>query len=204
MKPPAAGPTTAEIPHTAPKSPWTRARALQLEDVPHYGYGHGLHGPCPETLEGTEEDEGPHALRGAGEHAAEQEEEDAGQVHGLPAVGVRELAEDRPRHGRREQVRGESPRVELEAAELPDHGRHRRPYDRRIEGGQKRPDERGERYESLAALAQIPRDSCYLFAATLQPGSDLTTASAFAPQHAQHRTRYACRGSDLQQSLEHR
>ena len=55
MKPPAAGPTTAEIPQHRPEEPLHPRPRLQLEDVPNYGYGHGLHGPCPETLKGPKD-----------------------------------------------------------------------------------------------------------------------------------------------------
>ncbi len=47
MKPPAAGPTTAEIPHTAPKSPWMRARVSNSKMSPTMVMATGCTAPAP-------------------------------------------------------------------------------------------------------------------------------------------------------------
>src|SRR4028119_274262 len=203
-RPPTAGPATAEIPHTAPKRPWMRARvssskmspmlvmatagrapaptaragrrardrgdppprpeetldarpSLQLEDVPDDSDGYRLDRPGPEALHRPERYKRRHALGGPGEHAPQQEQEDAGEVDGLSTVGVGELAEDGPGNCRRQEVRGEGPGVEREPAELADDRWHRGADHRGVERGQERPDQRRKHHERLASPAHTQR-----------------------------------------------
>ncbi len=88
------------------------------------------------ALDGAEGDQLHHRLAQAGQHRADQEDDDRGQEDGLAPVHVAELAVDRRRARRGEQVRGDDPGEVVEAAEVADDRRQRRRHDRLVERGQ--------------------------------------------------------------------
>ena len=82
------------------------------------------------ALDGAGRDEPPEVLGEAGQDRAGHEDDEAAEVEAAPAVEVAHLADDR--HGDRadEHGGGGEPRVVVDAAELGDDARHRRPDDR--------------------------------------------------------------------------
>ena len=73
-----------------------------------------------EALDAAGTDELPHLLRQAGQQRADQEDADAEQEDRPPAEEVGQLPVDRAADGRRQQVRGEGPDVEVVAIEVGD------------------------------------------------------------------------------------
>ena len=108
-----------------------------------------------EPLERAEEDQLDHRLREAGEHRPGEEDHDRRDEHGLAPEHVAELAVERRRDGRGQQVRRHDPGEVVEAAELAD--------DRRQGGRDDRLVERGEEH------AEHQRDEDRRERATLKP-----------------------------------
>ena len=89
-----------------------------------------------DALQGPERDELPHVLRQPAQGRADQEHHDREQEDLLAAVEVAELAVDRRRDGRGQQVGRHHPRQLGEPAQLADDRRQRRRDDRLVERGQ--------------------------------------------------------------------
>ena len=112
-----------------------------------------------EPLHGAERDQLAHRLAQPAQHRAGDEDQDRDEEHGLAPVHVAELAVERRRGGRREQVGRDHPRQVLEAAELADDRRQRRRHDRLIERGEEHAEhQRGEHgHEGSARQGVIGR-----------------------------------------------
>ncbi len=101
--------------------------------------------PAPAPCRERKRDQLGHRLAQAREHRAGEEDDDRRQEHGLAPVHVAELAVDRRRDGRGEQVRGDDPGEVAEAAEVADDRRQRGRDDRLVERGQEHAEhQRGE------------------------------------------------------------
>ena len=142
-----------------------------------------------------------HRLAEPGEHRAGEEDEDRGQEDGLAPVHVAELAVDRRRDRRREQVRGDDPREVVEAAEVADDRRQRGRDDRLVERGQEHAEHqrgedransghaRGGLLDADGGHPGLPRSH----AVELRPRERRARAAASRPRRAGRRAR--CRGS---------
>ena len=97
-------------PKTAPNSPWYRPRSRGGDDVADDRLGADDQAAAAESLDGAEHDELGHGLAESGEDRSDQEDDDRGLEEHLPAVLVAELAPQRCRDGRGEQVGGDDPR----------------------------------------------------------------------------------------------
>ena len=86
-----------------------------------------------ESLEGTERDQCGERRRDAAQHAAGEEHDDGRLEQPLAPVEVAELAVERRRDRRREQIRRDDPRQMVEAAEVADDRRQRGRDDRLVE-----------------------------------------------------------------------
>ncbi len=86
------------------------ARAVQVRDDRHHD---GEEGARAEALHGAEQNQLGHVLRRARQPGAEQEHADADHQHRFAAEHVRELAVDRHRDRRRQEIRRDDPRVEV-------------------------------------------------------------------------------------------
>ena len=73
-------------------------------------------GACADALDAPEEDEALHRPREGRQERAQQEDADAEEQHQPAPVDVRELAVEDARDGRRQQVAGDGPGVELVGA----------------------------------------------------------------------------------------
>ncbi len=89
-----------------------------------------------DSLERAERDQLIHRLAEPRQHRPGEEDQDRDEEHGLAPVHVAELAVERRRDGRREQIRGDDPREVVEAAEVADDRRQRGRDDRLVERGQ--------------------------------------------------------------------
>ena len=89
-----------------------------------------------EPLQRPEHDELRHGAGRAGEGGAQQKDADAPQIEAPPSVQIGELAPQRNRDRRRQQVGGEHPAVPGEPAELLGDGRHCRRDDGHFDGGE--------------------------------------------------------------------
>ena len=89
-----------------------------------------------DPLEPAEADQLSHRLGEAREHRGGQEDQDRDEEDGLAPVHVAELAVDRRRDRRGEQVRGHDPGEVVEPAEVADDGRERGRDDALVERGQ--------------------------------------------------------------------
>ena len=89
-----------------------------------------------DPLQRAEADQLAHRLREPGEHRAGEEDQDRRQEDRLAPDHVAELAVERRRDRRGEQVRGHDPREVVEAAEVADDRRQRGRDDRLVERGQ--------------------------------------------------------------------
>src|SRR5262249_2970223 len=88
------------------------------------------------------------------------EDQDRDLEHAPASVDIADLAEERHRDGRAEQVRREDPRDVIQAAEVADDGRQRRRDDRGVERAEKEADEQGSEYEPQAVtLCHCPKGS---------------------------------------------
>ena len=96
-----------------------------------------------EPLHAAEESELEHVLREAAEHRAGEEDHDRDLEDPLAPVEVAELAVDRLRDRRREQIRGDDPRVVVEPAEVTDDRRQGDRHDRLVERRQQHPERQG-------------------------------------------------------------
>ena len=86
-----------------------------------------------EPLDRAKGDQLGHAVRQAAQARADQEHDERDLQHDLPAVEIAELARDRRRDGRGEQICRDDPRELVDAAQVPDDRRQRRRDDRRVE-----------------------------------------------------------------------
>src|SRR5690606_14538798 len=71
-----------------------------------------------DTLDGAEEDQLRHVLRETAERGADEEDDDRELVDALPAIQVGDLAPERRRGGRRQQVGSDDPRKVLQPAKV--------------------------------------------------------------------------------------
>ena len=105
-----------------------------------------------DALQGAEGDQLGHRLAEAREHRAGEEDDDRRQEHGLAPVHVAELAVDRRRDRRGEQVGRHDPGEVVEAAEVADDRRQRGRDDRLVERRQEHAEhQRGEDGRERAA-----------------------------------------------------
>ena len=86
-----------------------------------------------EALQGPERDQLGHVLAEAAQCRSDQEECDGGLQHDLAAVEIAELAVERTRDRRGQQVRRDDPGEMLDPAEIADDRRQRRRDDRLVE-----------------------------------------------------------------------
>ena len=93
------------------------ARAVEVrDDRDHYRKERA----CAKALDGAEQNQLGHVLRGARQPGAEQEKSDADHQHHLAAEDVRELAVDRHRDRRRQKVDRDDPGVEVGTVQVRD------------------------------------------------------------------------------------
>ena len=92
-----------------------------------------------------------------GQHRADQEDADADQEDGSPAVQVGELAVERTADGGRQQVGRERPRVDVIALQVGDDARQRRAHDRLVERRQEDADHDREQDAQPDRLRQLHR-----------------------------------------------
>ena len=109
-------------------------------------------------LEEPEADQLAHRLAETRQHRADEEDDDRREEHGLAPVHVAELAVDRRRDGRGEQVRRDDPRQVVEAAQVTDDRGQRRGDDRLVERRQEhaehqRGEDRGQRASAQPGAA---------------------------------------------------
>ena len=93
----------------------------------------------------------------AAERRADQEDHDRRLQHDLAAVEVAELAVERARDGRREQVGGHDPRQVLDPAEIADDRRQRGRDDRLVERREQQHQQQRRRRSAGRARAARPR-----------------------------------------------
>ena len=86
-----------------------------------------------QTLNEAEDDERQHAPGEAAHRRAHDEQRRSGEEHALAAIDVGQPAIDRRARGLCQQIGGEDPAEEMEAAEIADDGRHGSADDRRFE-----------------------------------------------------------------------
>src|SRR5437660_1490080 len=75
-------------------------------------------------LQRAKGDERADAAREPAGHRAGEEDGDAGEQHRLATVEVGELAVERHRDRRGQEIGGEDPGIEVDAAQIADHGGH--------------------------------------------------------------------------------
>jgi hypothetical protein len=109
---------------------------------------------CAEPLDRTSCDQHLHRPREPADHGPEREERDAQEEERPAAVDVRELPVQRDGHRRAEHVRGEDPRVVLEATEIGDDARQSGRDDRLVEGGEQHAEHEPKEDDQRAALAE--------------------------------------------------
>ena len=117
----------ADEPRDAPHRPEDslHARALlEVVDVADDGERGGLHRSRPQSLQSAEADERADAAREPAGHRTGEEDGDAGEQHRLATVEIGELAVEGHRDGRGQQIGGEDPGIEVDAAQVADHGGH--------------------------------------------------------------------------------
>ncbi len=135
-----AGPIRMLRPNTAPNRPWYWPRSEGANRSPMMASAMGNRAPAPSpwmpraAMNCHISCDSPDSMR------ADQEHTDTEQEDGPPAEHVRQLPVQRPADGRREQVRGERPRVEVVAVEVGDDPRERRADHRLVECCQEDPD----------------------------------------------------------------
>ncbi len=101
-----------------------------------------------DPLQRAKADQLVHRLRETREHRAGEEDQDRDEKDGLAPVHVAELAVDRRRDRRGEQVGGDDPGEMVEPAEVADDGRQRNRDDRLVERGEEHAEH--QRYEHRA------------------------------------------------------
>ena len=97
---------------------------LQVVDVADDGQRRRLHRPGAQPLQGAKGDERADAAGETARHRANEEDSDACEQDRLAPVEIGELAVEGHRDGGRQQVSGEHPGVEMDAAQISDHRRH--------------------------------------------------------------------------------
>ena len=110
---------------------------LERVEVGGEGLDGALEGAAAQALHDAEGDQRRHVPGARAEQRAEQEEDDAGDQDRLAAEGVGELAVDGQGDGDGEQVAGEQPGEDGEAAEVAHDLRDRGGDDRGVEGGER-------------------------------------------------------------------
>ena len=109
---------------------------LGIEDVGEDREDGGEEDASEQALGRPEDDQLGHVLAEAAEPAHDHEAGHPDEDEGLAAEEVAELARDRHRHGRGDQVGGGDPGVFVEAVEVGDDARHRGADDGLVERGQ--------------------------------------------------------------------
>ena len=110
----------------------------------------------PDPLQRAEADQLGHRLREPGEHRAGEEDQDRHEEDGLAPVHVAELAVDRGRERRGEQVRGDDPGEVVEPAEVADDVRQRDGDDRLVERGQEHAQHQRDEHGAQRCAGQPP------------------------------------------------
>ncbi len=101
---------------------------LRRKDVSQHCEDSGKQHAAEEALDGSEEGQLKHVLRQAAESGGQHETDHACQQERLAAEHVAQLAGDRNHNRGADQVSGSDPGVVLEAVQLRDDARHRRPH----------------------------------------------------------------------------
>ena len=109
-----------------------------------------------DPLQRAEADQLGHRLREPREHRAGEEDQDRDEEDGLAPVHVAELAVDRSRDRRGEQVRGDDPGEVVEPAEVADDGRQRDRHDRLIERGEEHAEHQRDEHGAQRCAGQPP------------------------------------------------
>ena len=110
----------------------------------------------PDPLQRAEADQLGHRLREPREHRAGEEDQDRHEEDGLAPVHVAELAVDRRRDRRGEQVRGDDPGEVVEPAEVADDGRQRNRDDRLVERGEEHAEHQRDEHRAQRRAGQPP------------------------------------------------
>ena len=109
------------------------AAVARRDDVPDDGHRHDQEPAAAESLQRAEGDQLRHVLADPAQRRADQEDDDRRLEDDLAAVEVADLAVQRTRNRRREQVRGHDPGEMGEPAEVADDRRQRGRDDRLVE-----------------------------------------------------------------------
>ncbi len=96
-----------------------------------------------QTLQRPEADQLPHVLCHAAQRGPDEEDDDRRLEQLLAPVLVAELAPQRRRGGRGQQIGGDDPRQVLKTAKVADDGRERRRHDGLVERGEQQPEQQG-------------------------------------------------------------
>ena len=107
-----------------------------------------------ETLDGPERDERVHAGSKTAEHRTDEEQDDRGLKQSLAAVEIAELAPQRRRDRRREEIGGHHPLQVRCPAEVTHDGRQSGRYDRRIQRGKRHTKHQCDEDEHQSTLRQ--------------------------------------------------
>ncbi len=109
-----------------------------------------------DSLHCAERDQLDHRLAEPGQQRPGQEDQDRGEEHGLAPVHVAELAVERRRRSRSQQIGRDDPGQMLEPAEVSDDGRQRGRDDRLVERRQEHPEhQRAEHGRQRAARGRF-------------------------------------------------
>ena len=107
-----------------------------------------------DPLQRAEGDQLAHRLAQARQGGADEKDHDGGLEEPLPAVHVAELAPQRRRGRRRQQIGGHDPRQVRGASEVPNDRRQRRRHDRLVESGEQHPEHQGAEDEPQPTAMQ--------------------------------------------------
>src|SRR4051794_33013369 len=110
---------------------------LDREEVANDGQRDGLYRTGAQSLDRAKEDQLPHAAGQAAQDGPNEEHHAAKHQDWLAPVNVGELAVDRHRHRRGEQIDREDPAQERDTAKAADNRRDRRDDDGRVERRQR-------------------------------------------------------------------
>ena len=123
-------------PEHRPEQAHVPAALAGRDDVSHDGLGPDHQAPTAQALDGPEGDQLEHRMAESRQRRAHQEDHDGGLEERLAPVLVAELAPQRCRHGRSQQVRGHHPGQMGCAVEVAHDGRQGRRDDGLVERGQ--------------------------------------------------------------------
>ena len=141
----------------AAEQPDVAAALAWRDDVADRRLGAHHQPAAAEPLNRAERDQLAHALGGAAERRADEEEHQGGLEHELAAVEVAELAVERCHDRDRQQVRGDDPGEVVEPAELAHDRRQRRRDDRLVERRQEHDQHQRPNHREHAAPPEVRR-----------------------------------------------